>query len=97
MISRFIEIYESTRSHSNDMSRSFALREVLINSEHVVCVRPDPTFGNLLVEGKLPEGLDKRQKFSRIYLNRGQVGLDIVVVGDATIIEKKLNKEILKG
>ena len=53
-----------------------------------------------LQEGKLPEGLDSRQEFSRIYLNRGQVGLDIVVVGSPSLIEKELKKnykQVLKG
>ena len=97
MMLRFVEIYESARSHSNNSARSFALREVLINSEHVVCVRPDDTHKKLLNEGKLPEKLDDRQEFSRIYLNRGQVGLDVVVVGNAKLIEQKLNKRVLKG
>ena len=97
MMSKFIEVYESTRSHSNEKVRTFDLREVLINSEHVVCVRPDPAFQNLLIEGKLPDKLDQRQEFSRVYLNRGQVGLDIIVVGNAKLVEQKLNKKILKG
>lgn len=97
MLTRFVEVYESTRSHSNSDTRNFALREVLINSEHVVCVRPDDKHKKLLQEGKLPEKLDNRQEFSRIYLNRGQVGLDVVVVGNAKLIEQKLNKKVLKG
>ena len=50
MMMSFVEIYESTRSHSNNSLRNFALREVLINSEHVVCVRPDETHKKLLQE-----------------------------------------------
>mgnify|MGYP003678956458 FL=1 len=48
----------------------------------------------------MPEGLDPRQEFSRIYLNRGQAGLDIIVVGKPSIIEKELKKnykQVLKG
>ena len=97
MMMSFVEIYESTRSHSNNSLRNFALREVLINSEHVVCVRPDETHKRLLEEGKLPEKLDNRQEFSRIYLNRGQVGLDVVVIGNSKLIERKSNKKVLKG
>jgi|19_taG_2_1085344.scaffolds.fasta_scaffold20749_4 hypothetical protein len=100
MIIRFTEVYEATRSHAKDTQRSFSLREVFINPEHVVCVRSDPGFKRNLMEGTLPEGLDTRQEFSRVYMNRGQAGLDVVVVGDPDIIEEKLNvkrKGILKG
>lgn len=97
MMMSFVEIYESGQSHSNNGARNFALREVLINSEHVVCVRPDERHRRLLEEGKLPDKLDNRQEFSRIYLNRGQVGLDVVVVGNAKLVERKLNKKVLKG
>ena len=97
MVIKFIEIYESTRSHSNSKNRSYGLREVFVNPEQVVCVRPDEMFQRKLSEGSLPENLDGRQEFTRIFLNRGQVGLDVVVVGAASLIEQKLNKQILKG
>jgi len=100
MIIKFVEVYESTRSHSNDKRRSYSLREVYVNPEQVVCVRTDDSLKTKLLEGKMPEGLDGRQDFSRIYLNRGQVGLDLVVVGSAATIEQKLNisqKQLLKG
>ena len=97
MVIKFIEIYESTRPHSNSKSRSYGLREVFVNPEQVVCVRPDEMFQRKLSEGLLPENLDDRQEFTRIFLNRGQVGLDVVVVGTASLVEQKLNKQILKG
>jgi hypothetical protein len=52
------------------------------------------------LEGSLPEGLDNKQEFSRVYMNRGQAGLDVVVIGNPAVIEEKLNvrnKKILKG
>jgi len=97
---KFVEIFEATKAHTQSTRENFSLREVFINPEHVVCVRTDPTFKRKLMEGILPETLDNRQEFSRIYLNRGQVGLDVVVVGDASSIEEKLNignKKLLKG
>ena len=99
MVVKFVEVYESTRAHSNDKNRAYLLREVFVNPEQVVCIRSDESFEQLLSEGLLPENLDKRQQFTRIYLNRGQVGLDVVVVGQAAQIEQKLNsgKQLLKG
>tara|TARA_R100000008_G_scaffold35719_1_gene20310 strand:+ start:3245 stop:3613 length:369 start_codon:yes stop_codon:yes gene_type:complete len=100
MVVKFVEVFESTRVHSNDTNRTFSLREVFVNPEQVVCVRSDVDVNQRLQEGYLPEGLDPRQEFSRIYLNRGQAGLDIVVVGKPSIIEKELKKnykQVLKG
>tara|TARA_Y100000296_G_scaffold59678_1_gene68987 strand:- start:803 stop:1105 length:303 start_codon:yes stop_codon:yes gene_type:complete len=100
MIVKFVELFESTKVHSNDAIRSFSLREVFINPEQVVCIRPDASLKQKLQEGVLPEGLDLRQEFSRIYLNRGQIGLDIIVVGSPSMVEKELKrnyKQVLKG
>ena len=98
MVVKFVEVYESTKTHSNDTSRTYSLREVFVNPEQVVCVRTDDSFKQKLLEGTLPKNLDDRQEFTRIYLNRGQVGLDVVVVGQASMIEQKLNnKQLLKG
>ena len=100
MIVKFIEIYESTNVHSNDASRNYSLREVFINPEQVVCIRSDSSFKQKLQEGILPSGLDPRQDFSRVYLNRGQFGLDIIVVGAPSSVEetlKKNKKQLLKG
>jgi hypothetical protein len=54
----------------------------------------------MLKEGFLPEDLDKRQAFTKVFLNRGQSGLELTVVGEAAIIGQKLHRgtrELLKG
>ena len=88
---KFTEVFETTNKHAKNMSKKYSLREVFINPDHVVCVRTDPSFRRHLTEGIMPEGIDGRQEFSRIYLNRGQVGLDVVVVGDPILVERRLN------
>ena len=100
MIVKFIEVYETTNVHANEELRSYSLREVFINPEQVVCIRSDGGFKQKLNEGQLPKDLDKRQEFTKIYLNRGQSGLDVTVVGAPKTIEeriRKTNKTILKG
>ena len=92
MIISLVEIYEDTKVHSNDKNRSYGLREVYINPEQVVCLREDPHFKGLLLERRLPEGLDDNQSFTRIYMNRGQAGLDVVVVGSPTQVQKQIFK-----
>ena len=96
MVVKLVEIYQDR----NFTERQYKLREVFINPEHVVCLREEPRFKTLLQEGLLPEGIDARQDFTRVYMNRGQAGLDIVVVGKPHLIEDKIDKtkkQILKG
>ena len=80
--------------------RRYKLREVYINSEHVILMREDDYSHELLNEDKLPAGLDRRQRFTRISLQKGSAGQEIVVVGTPEMVEQKLfsiNKNILRG
>jgi hypothetical protein len=73
------------------------LEEVFVNSEQVVFVRPSHEPIN---EGSYPEGLDKRTEFSKVYLDHGQNGLVLTVVGTPSTVESKindLNRQLLKG
>ena len=50
-----------------------------------------------LSEGNLPEGLDTRQEFTKIILDRGH-GYAITVVGNTEVVNKQLNqRKLLKG
>jgi len=92
MIISLVEIYESTRVHSNERKRTYGLREVFINPEQVVCLREDPHCKGLLQESRLPEGLYENQSFTRIYMNRGQTGIDVVVIGTPGQVQKQIFK-----
>ena len=94
---KLVELYEQpTQRHP----QKWTLREVVVNPDYVVCLRPDARATALLKEGILPDGLDARQEFTKIQMNRGTGGLDIVVVGAIGLIEDKLNittKQLLQG
>jgi len=97
VIIKLVEIYEQSRRQLDDMP-SFSLREVFINSEHVTCLREDTVTGNKIQLGMLAEELDSRQRFTKIHLNRGLSGIDLVVVGSPDLIQEKLlGKTLLKG
>ena len=97
MIVKLIEIYEVGRQQSADKT-TFSLREVFVNSEHIACLREDTSTSKKLQSGLLPKELDPRQRFTKIHLNRGLSGIDLVVVGDPQIIQEKLlGKILLKG
>tara|TARA_R110000765_G_scaffold366228_1_gene456378 strand:- start:23 stop:313 length:291 start_codon:yes stop_codon:yes gene_type:complete len=79
---------------------NLSLRSVYINPVYVVCLREDSNMKRCLHEGGLPEGIDKRQEFTRVTINKGNHGQDITVIGTLEEIQKKLlivNKELLRG
>jgi len=95
-----IKLVEVCELLSASKKQAYTLREVFVNPEHVVSLREESTIRHKLLEGSLPEGLDERQQFTKVILNRGQLGLDIIVVGSPQVIESKLQrqtKELLKG
>ena len=77
----------------------YDLREVFVNPTHVVSLREDNHTKQLLGEGKLPDGLDDRQSFTRLVLDKGTVGLELTIVGNPSAIESKLkgDKRVLNG
>jgi len=83
------------------LRNSYVLRQVFINPRHIVCLREDEHYKQLLVEGRLIEGLDESQSFTKIYLNRGQAGIDLTVIGTAASVQQKLGltaeKQLLRG
>ena len=79
---------------------TYKLREVYINPKHVVAMRHDDRMSVVLKEGNLPPDLDERQSFTKLYVDRGNTGIDITVVGNLHIVKEKLgidNRSLLKG
>ena len=91
-MTKLIEVYKQL----ND----YLLREVYVNPKHIVAMRQDDRMTSVLKEGKLPDQLDQRQNFTKLYVDRGNTGIDITVVGDLNTIKEKLgldNRSLLKG
>ncbi len=93
------EVVENTTTTNitSGSNTRFTLREVTINPEYVVCVREDSGMKQMLTEGMLPPQLNGGLRFTRVYLDRGQSGIDIVVVGNPQAIEEKLLPNKAKG
>lgn len=79
--------------------RRYSLREVFINPEHVVMVREEHHLKNLNQEGLLTEGLNRDHRFSKITIDKGTTGTEIVVVGDPNTVETALLRRdyVLRG
>ena len=102
MLVTLVEIVENRSNYtgSSVANKTYSLREVTVNPQHVICLREESTMTRRLNEGSLPEGLDSRQGFTKVTLDRGQTGLDLVVVGNPAQIKEKLQicvREILRG
>jgi hypothetical protein len=78
---------ENGFSKSTEARIRFKTRDVLINPEHIICIRPNQSN---LYEGKI-DGISNDTSFCTISLNKGSAGLDITVVGHAIEIQEKLN------
>lgn len=93
---KLMEVYNG----SQGVARSYSLREIYINPQHVICLRAEPSLENMLKEGRLIDGLDKRQKFTRVSVSNNAYEEDIVVIGSIDEVYKKLNTEarnLLRG
>ena len=84
----------------NGVSKQYSLRSVYINPSHVICLREDAVLKNRLNEGTLIEGLDDRQEFTRVTVDKSNLHADIVVIGHIDEIYKKLyieTRNVLRG
>ncbi len=77
-MTKLVEIYKGLTE--------YRLREEYVNPKHIVAMRRDDRMLSVLQEGKLPEELDLRQSFTKLYVDRGNTGIDITVVGDLITI-----------
>ena len=82
------------------LPNNYILREVFINPEHVVLIREEKRIKELNERGLVSDGLNTDHRFSKLTINRGQSGTEIVVVGAPSLIETKLQdqtKQLLRG
>ena len=79
--------------------RRYSLREVFINPAHVVMVREEYPLKSLNQQGLLTEGLNKDHRFSKITIDKGTTGTEIVVIGDPSTVETALLRRdyLLRG
>ncbi len=94
-----VKLTEVCNNGAVTTNRMYSLREIFINPEHVVMIREEKRMKELNENGKVASGLDANHQFSKLTINRGQAGTEIVVVGSPTMIETTLNngKQLLRG
>jgi len=98
MLVKLLEVYEEVVHHSKaEGQKMYYIRDVVVNRRYITCMREDTVMQGYLKEGRLPPAITSNQKFTRIALSRGNVGQDIVVVGDLSQITTLFNDEDLIG
>ena len=97
MLIKLTEVhYNKALTYANN---EYTLREVFINPEHVVMIREDTRMQTLNEENRLPDSLMNAHRFTKLTINRGQSGTEIIVVGAPAIVEQSLNQrtQLLRG
>jgi len=102
MLIKLLEIYEDIIHHNKaEGVKNYMIREVVINTDFIITLRNETIFEKNIKENpSLFEGLQKDQKFTRITINRGNVGHDIIILGSLDSTMKLLDlgtKKVIKG
>ena len=94
-----VKLTEVCNNGAVTTNKFYSLREVFVNPEHVVMIREEKRMKELNERGKVSPGLDEAHQFSKLTINRGQTGTEIVVVGSPEAIESTLKstQQLLRG
>tara|TARA_R110000824_G_scaffold401313_3_gene611653 strand:+ start:7193 stop:7483 length:291 start_codon:yes stop_codon:yes gene_type:complete len=94
-----VKLTEVCNNGAVTTNKLYSLREVFINPEHVIMIREEKRMKELNENGKVASGLDTHHQFSKLTINRGQSGTEIIVVGSPEVVESTLkhNKQLLRG
>jgi hypothetical protein len=79
--------FSSTQTH-----KKYTLSAIYINPLHIVLLKEDLHYVELNVKKQLPEGFEKNQKFTRVIINRGNSGEELIVIGDIKGIASLINE-----
>jgi len=94
-----VKLTEVCNNGAVTTNKMYSLREIFVNPEHVVMIREEKRMRELNEHGKVAAGLDAAHQFSKVTINRGQTGTEIVVVGSPETIEStlKTSAQLLRG
>lgn len=94
-----VKLTEVCHNGALTTKQDYTLREVFVNPEHVIMIREEARMRRLNEQGLLPEGLSSEHEFTKLTINRGHTGTEIIVVGSPSTIESSLNtnKHLLRG
>lgn len=89
-----MEVYEEVVHHNKaEGKKNYMIRDVVVNRRFISFMREDHTVERYVQEGRLLSSLPDNQKFTQISIARGNIGQDIIVVGDLQQITSMFNQE----
>ena len=94
-----VKLTEVCHNSTLTTQQTYTLREVFVNPEHVVMIREEARMRQLNEQGQLPAELNNEHRFTKLTINRGHTGTEIVVVGAPSAVEDSLTKKarLLRG
>jgi len=94
-----VKLTEVCNNGAVTTNQIYSLREIFVNPEHVIMIREERRMKELNERGKVATDLDMTHQFSKLTINRGHTGTEIVVVGSPEVIENTLNntRQLLRG
>jgi len=94
-----VRLTEVCQNGALTTKQDYTLRDVFINPEHVIMIREEARMRSLNEQGLLPAGLRSEHRFTKLTINRGHTGTEIIVVGAPEVVESSLNtnKQLLRG
>jgi hypothetical protein len=95
-----IKLTEVCTNGACTTQQDYTLKEVFINPDHVIMIREEARMKHLNEQGLLDKDMSPTHEFSKLTINRGNTGTEIIVVGGPKIIETMLNKnnkQLLRG
>lgn len=93
---QLVEVVEATIP--TRQNERFQLREIYISPEHVIMVREDRSTEQAIRESanKFPD-IPQSMKFTKLTINRGTTGHEIIVLGSADMIFEKIESSKIKA
>lgn len=88
-----VKLTEVCHNAALTTKQDYTLREVFVNPEHVVMIREEARMQQLNERGLLPDGLNIDHRFTKLTINKGHTGTEIIVVGSPKVVESSLNKQ----
>ena len=94
-----VKLTEVCQNKALTTTNDYTLREIFVNPEHVVMIREEARMRQINEQGLIAENLSPNHRFTKLTINRGHTGTEIVVVGAPAIVEETLNttKQLLRG
>jgi hypothetical protein len=85
MLVKLLKISEENTLKDSRLNKKFILKEIFLNNNSIICIEEDEYFKTIY-----PKDNDTEQEFTRLKLNIGNLGEEIIVVGNYSLIAKKI-------